>query len=879
MPIPFDLEKAIAAWRRPFKHNRAFSRDDIDELEGSLRDRVEALMEGGKSEEAAFNEGLRRMGTYGTAEAEYRKVYWGKLRRRRQLLNEGLWRFSMVKNYLKIAFRNLRRQKGYAFINVFGLAVGLACSFFILLWVTHTVRYDRFHERGDRLYRVMRHSPNGTGSFLPKPLADVMETNLPEVEHALLLSWKVSPLLTRGGDSFREDGHYVGPAFFEVFSFPLLEGDPATILTDPASVAISEAAAERMFGTDWRARGVVGQAITVDHRKDFQVSGVFADFPETSTLQADVLLPVADFFARNAWADTWDKAAVELYVELGEGASAAEVDAKIAGLMAPEGEGENPKHISFLQPFEDMHLYGDYEGRHVVGGRIEYVRIFVIVAVFLLFIAAINFMNLATARSGQRAKEIGVRKAVGAGKRSVAGQFLLEAMLLALVAFALALALVAALLPSFGDLTGISLSLGHIDLRFLLAGLSLALVVGLLAGSYPALYLSSFRPVVVLRGTFRQGRGPARFRQGLVVSQFALSTLLVVGTLIVSFQMDYIRTKKLGLDRANVVYMTLDGPAQEQFDTFRQELQQRPGIEAVTASNQNPLDLDYATTDVAWDGKPDDADIEFDFINTDYDFVETMRMTLAVGRSFSRAFAGDGNNIMINQRAAEVMGMDDPVGKAITMWGQEGQIIGVVEDFHTASLYTAIEPTILRLDPANVSLIYVRTAPGQTPEALASLEAVYEQFNAGYPFDYDFLDMEYDAMYKAEAVMGALTRLFALVAIFVAGLGLFGLVSFTAERRTKEIGVRKVLGASVTSVVALLSSDFLKLVGLAFILSVPLAYFVMQRWLEDFAYRIEIGPGVFLLTGGLVVLIAVLTVSNQAIRAALADPVKSLRYE
>ncbi len=787
----------------------------------------------------------------------------------------------MLKSYLTVALRALRRQKGYAFLNVLGLSVGLACSFFILLWVVNEVGFDRFHEHGDRLYRVMRHASFGdntyTWSAVPKPLAETMETDYPEVEHATLLSWQESPLLTLGDESFREEGYYAGPAFFEMFSFPLLEGDPATVLADPTSVAISEAAAARIFGPDWRTSGVIGRTLTVDHRKDFQVSGVFADIPDNSSLQLDFTLPIADFIERNDWVEHWGNSGLELYVELKEGASAAELDPKIANVM---NEHHEQAHATlFLQPFEDMRLYSDYKDGQLVGGRIEYVRIFVIVAAFLLLIAAINFMNLATARSGQRAKEIGVRKAIGAGKGSLARQFLVESVLLALVAFVLALLFVAVLLPAFSELTGVDLAVGEIDPRFLLAGGGIALVVGLLAGSYPALYLSSFSPVAVLRGTFRQGPGAARLRKGLVVFQFALSTLLIVGTLTVYLQMDYIRHKNLGLDRENIVSMVFEGAAREQYEAFRQELLQRPGIQAVTTSSQNPLDVGNSSTDPTWDGKDDEDDTLFYVINANYDFVETMKMELAAGRAISRDFASDSVGYLINERAAEAMGMEGPVGQNLSFWEHEGQIIGVVKDFHMGALYTSIEPTIIRLDPSDGWLLYVRTAPGQTPEALASLEAVYGQFNPGYPFEYKFLDADYEKMYRGEMVMGVLAAIFAGIAIFIACLGLFGLAAFTAEQRRKEVGVRKVLGASVPGLVALLSKDFALLVVAAFVVASPVAYVLMSRWLDGFAYRVDLGPVIFVVAGLVALVVALATVSVHALRAATADPVKSLRYE
>lgn len=787
----------------------------------------------------------------------------------------------MLKNYLKIAVRNLRRQKGYAAINVLGLSVGLACSFFILLWVAGEVSVDRFHADGDRLYRARRHATLGdhtyTWSSVPKPLAAVLEEDYPEVEHATLLTFQGEAILAAGDETFREAGYYAGPAFFEMFSFPLVAGDPATVLAGPTSVAISEAVAAKLFGADWQAREVVGRTITVDHRKDFQVSGIFADVPENSSLQFDYLLPVADFIERNEWVENWGSSGMEIYVELAEGTSVAALAPKIAGLLA-EQEAVMKARL-FLQPVEDMHLYDTYRDGQLAGGRIDYVRIFVVVAIFLLLIAAINFMNLATARSGQRAKEIGVRKAVGSGRGALARQFLVESALLALAAFVVALGLVKALLPAFSSLTGKTLAFGEIDPRFFGVGLGIALVTGLLAGSYPALYLSSFSPVAVLRGTFRQGPGAARMRKGLVVFQFALSALLIVGTLTVYLQMDYIRTKNLGLDRSNLVSVTLEGPAKTQYASFRQELLRRPGIEMVTASNQNPLSVGNNTTDPEWDGKTEGDNTLFSIIETNYDFVEAMEMELVAGRTFSRSFASDSSNFVINQRAAEAMGVEDPVGQRLSFWDRDGQIVGVVKDFHMSSLYSSIEPTILRLNPPNASLLYVRTAPGQTPAALASLKSVYGQFNPGYPFEYDFLDAEYEEMYRGELVMGTLASVFAGIAIFIACLGLFGLAAFTAEQRRKEIGVRKVLGASVPSLVALLSKDFAWLVGAAFVVAVPAAYLVMSRWLDTFAYQIALGPSVFVAAGVLLFAVALMTVSYHAFRAASANPTEALRSE
>ncbi|MEP0547445.1 MAG: ABC transporter permease [Rhodothermales bacterium] len=787
----------------------------------------------------------------------------------------------MLKNYLVVALRSLHRQKGYAALNVVGLSVGLACAFFILLWITSEVRYERFHENGDNLYRVMRHAEFGgevqTWHAVPTPLAEVLEADYPEVEHATLLSWPVSPLFTRGDAIHRGEGYYAGPAFFEMFSFPLLAGDPATVLDDPSSVVISETLAAKVFGADWTADEVLGQTLTVEHRKDFRITGISAAVTEPTVFRFDFILPVEDYTARNEWTEHWGNAGLEIYVELREGTSAAALDAKIADVINEHNDAANA--TPFLQPVADMRLWGLYEDGELAGGRIEYVRILGVVAVFLLLIAAINFMNLATARSAQRAREIGVRKALGAGKSSLVRQFLVETVVLALVAFALALGLVATLLPAFNDLVRSDLALGDLPPSYYLIGVGIAIVTGLVAGSYPALYLSSFSPVAVLRGTFRQGRGEVRFREGLVVFQFALSTLLIVGTLTVYLQMDYVREKNLGLDRENVVSMTLEGPARDQFESFRQELLGRPGIASVTASNQNPLNVGNSTTDPTWAGKPEDDNTLFYVINTRHGFVETMDMELVAGRTFSRDFAADSANVIINERAAEAMGMENPLGQDLALWGREGQIVGVVKDFHIRSLYAPIEPTILRLEPEYSDFLYVRTAAGETAAALASLEAVYARFNPGYPFETTFLDEEYERMYQGELVVGTLANFFAGVAISIACLGLFGLAAYTAERRRKEIGVRKVLGASVGGVVTLLSRDFVRLVLIGFALAAPLAWWLMNRWLDGFAYRVDLGAGVFLVAGAAALVIALAAVSGQALRAATADPVESLRYE
>lgn len=788
----------------------------------------------------------------------------------------------MLKNYLLTTFRNLRRQKGYAFINVLGLAVGLACSFFILHWVMNELSYDRFHEDGERLFRVMRHGyleeNTYTWGSVPKPLADVLAADYPEVENAMLIDGSSQSLIAHAGEVFKREGKYVDAAFFEAFTFPLIRGEASTVLEDPHSIVVSEDLASSLFGADWQTdASVVGEVLHVDNRADFRVTGVFENVPENSSLQFDFVLPMSEYLPRNEWVEDWGNAGLQLYVRLKPGADYQVLNEKIKDVIR-ENEGFADA-TPFLHPFTDMRLHSDFRGGELVGGRITYVRVFSAMAVFLLLIACINFMNLATARSAKRAKEVGVRKTIGATQALLIRQFMVESLVTASAAFVLALGLVLALLPAYNSLSDGAMRLGDLDLSFVGMMLGISLLTGLVAGSYPALYLSSFRPIQVLRGSIRQGRSTGSLRKGLVVFQFGLSTLLIVGTFAIHSQVDYIRTVHLGLDRSNLVITRVEGGVAEQYESFRQRLMAMPGIENATTSSQNPLHVGNNTTAPTWEGKSEDNATLFYIINANYDFVETMKMDLAEGRTFSRSFGSDTANVVINESAARAMGMDEPVGQSFSMWGREGQIIGVVKDFSMNSLYEAIEPTIIRLDPPQTHMLFVRSEPGKTTEALASLEAVQDQVNPGYPFEYEFLDDAYEETYRSEMVMGRLANAFAIVAIFVSCLGLFGLSSFAAEQRRKEIGVRKVLGSSVSGLVVLLSKDFTRLVMVAFVLAAPLAYFAVDRWLAKFEQHAEIGPMIFVVAGVATLVLALLSVSYQAIRAAVADPVKSLRYE
>lgn len=788
----------------------------------------------------------------------------------------------MFRNYFLTAVRNICRHKGYSFINVAGLAIGFLCSFFILLWVQDEMSYDKFLPEGDQVYRAMRHATfggnTGTSTSMPKPLNDVLDEEYPEITHSVLMSWDMSIVLTHNNQPFRSTGKYFGSDFFTVFKFPLIIGDAATALLDPESIVISESLAEKYFGMDWRQKDdLLGTMLNVDHRIDVRLSGVFEDVPANSSLQFEFVLPIEEYIRRNDWVERWDNNGLRLFVRLDKDVDVKQVNAKIKDII--------DQHVDawesdvFLQPFTDMYLWSDFENGVLVGGRIDYVRIFLLVAVFIVLIASINFMNLATARSMHRAREIGVRKAVGASRPSLIRQFIGESMLTASMAFVLAMVIVYILLPSFNTLTNKSVTISWADPGLWLQFGGLALLTGLLAGSYPALYLSSFTVSTVLRSTSSKSARGGNLRKGLVVFQFIMSIILIIGTLTVYRQLSYIRNKSLGVDRENVVYLELEGEMRSQFDAFKQELLKNPEIINVTVSSQNPLSIGNNTIGVEWDGKLEGDNTLYSNIAAGYDFVETMKIDLKEGRVFSPAFGTDSSNYIINEKAAAAMGMDQPLGQRLALWGREGSIIGVLKDFHMQSLYRPIEPVIIYLRPNRANILFVRVAAGQTREALKSLETVYSKFNPEYPFNYRFMNERFEQTYRSETVMGTLANIFSVLAILIACLGLFGLASFTAEQRSKEIAIRKVLGASVPKIVMLLSREFILLVVGAYAVALPIAYYLMTNWLGNFTFHTKISVGILAIAGIASILIAWLNVSYQSIRAAMLNPVVSLRSE
>jgi putative ABC transport system permease protein len=896
MPMAFDLEKAIAAWRRPFEHNRAFSGEDTEELEGSLRDRVAALVETGLTEEAAFRTAVGRMGAYGTAEAEYRKVYWGKLQRQHQLKNELQWRLSMLKNYLKIALRNLGKQKGYTFINVAGLAVGLACFILISLFVRFELSYDRFHENSDRIFRIVKEDPGnyylGTNlsAITPAPIVPALLNEFPEVEYAVQIQ-SSNILFRKASNYFSERGVYVTQHFFDVFSFALLEGDTHTALAAPGSVVLTTSMARKYFGT----MDPMGQTLTYvqgGNEGTLTVTGVVADPPPNShfTFTYLVSMTTSDGYRAMLGEDDWGSNGFYTYVSLHPGYDLSAFKANLvvfAQKYLPRFSyyQENPERISiyFPQALTDIHLHSHLNFESWPNGDIKYLYIFSAIGLLILLIACINYMNLATARSVMRAKEVGVRKVMGAHRVQLVGQFLGEATILSVIALSLALLLVWALLPAFNVLTARQISLAWTQQSgFWLVVVGLSLAVGLLAGSYPALMLSGYKPVGVLKGMLQHRRDKPTLRNVLVVTQFAVTTALIVGTITIYQQLHYIRTANTGVDRDHIVSIPIEDPAvRGQYEALKEALAQDPGILGITAARLNPTAIGAQKGATSWEGAEEGEHISVYHTDVQYGFVEMFGIELVEGRDFSETVTADAREgLLINETMARQLGWETAVGKWFNFNGREYRVIGVIKDFNFLSFRQAMAPLALYLgERGTASRLLVKVRPEQIQTTLALLQQTMVKFSPAYPFNYEFLDDAHNNMYKTDVRLGGLVSYFTGLALFIACLGLFGLVAFTATQRTKEIGVRKVLGASLADILGLLSKDFLKLVGLAFVLAAPLAYFVMQRWLEDFAYHIEVGPGLFLLAGGLTLLIALLTIGYQAVKAALADPVKSLRYE
>ncbi len=787
----------------------------------------------------------------------------------------------MFKNYIKIAWRNLLRNKSFSTINIFGLAIGMASAILILLWIQNEVSHDRFHEKKDRLYTANnRDKFNGeiqAWSQTSKPLALALKTEYPEVEDAVRIT-DATFLFTVGDKHLNLTGYFTDPGFFNLFTFPLLEGNIKG-LNGKYNIVLTQKTAKKLFGN----KDAMGKTVKIDSTDIFTVTGVLKDLPNNTAFDFEYLLPWSYLTKLGGDDNSWGNNSVETFILLKPGVSQTSFDAKIKNITINHNkDGDKSTTQVFTQLFSDSYLYNKSENGQYIGGRIERVKLFGIIAAFILLIACINFMNLSTARSEKRAKEVGIRKVVGAPKSSLIAQFIGESILLAFLAGIIALIIVQLSLFSFNHLVDKALYIPFSNPFYWLFTIIFIFFTGLLAGSYPALYLSSFKPVKVLKGTFKAANALVTPRKVLVVIQFTFAIALIICTIIVVHQIKFAQARDTGYSKDNLIYTNLDGDVGKHFDLIKSEL---IGTGAATAVTKSMSPITKRNSDgwgYSWQGSTE-AEKKVDFIrqSSEADFVKTMGIKLVQGRDIDiKNYPSDSTAILLNEAAVKVMHLKDPVGQTIKGDGREWHVVGVIKDFIFESPYEKVNQLLVLGPKSWFNVMHIKLNPAKpVAEDLALIEQIFKQNNPQYPFEYKFVDEEYAKKFQDETRVSALAGLFAGLTIFISCLGLFGLATYMAENRLKEIGVRKVLGASVANITTLLSKDFLKLVVISIVIASPVAWWAMHSWLENYTYKISISLWVFVLAGLGAMLIAVLTISFQAIKAALANPVKSLRSE
>jgi predicted permease len=784
----------------------------------------------------------------------------------------------MIRHFIRLTFRNIQRQRTIFIINLFGLTLGLASFTLIYLWVDYEKGVNKFHSKDARLMQVMEHQEYadqiGTTTSTPGLLSEALKEEYPEFEFAATTTWVNAYNLTAGEKTINADGFYVGEDFFNIFSYKLTEGSPDLVLKYPSNIVISEELAENLFGD---VSSAIGKTIKYQQKELYQVSGVFENLPVNSTYQFDFVLSFEEFKKNNEWVLDWGSNGPPTFAILKEGVDHKEVSKKIADFVKTKNDESNV--TLFLKPYSELYLHGKYENGQLIGGRIEYVRLFSVVAIFILVIACINFMNLSTARASKRLKEIGVKKSLGAERGSLILQHLTESLTITFFAIVLGLVLVWLVLPQFNLITGKTIAFPW-NTSFFIKVAGIGLVTGLFAGSYPAWYLSHFNPISILKGTIRSSVGELWIRRGLVVFQFCLSVILICAVLVVSKQITFIKNKSLGYNKQNIIRIGVDSRLREKLDHYLESVKQIPGVVNAASVGHSFLGRNNNTSGLEWEGKDPEMRILFEHFRGSYDLIETMQMEISEGRSFSKDFIADTTKMILNERAVEIMGFEDPIGQKIRLWDElDFEVIGVVRDFHFQSMHEPIEPAFFRVQPEYTWNIMIRLESERIEESIAEIRNHYQDFNQGFIFDYEFFDEDYKELYASEKRVVTLSRYFAGIAIFITCLGLFGLASFTAERRQKEIGIRKALGSEVREIVILLSTDFTRMVTMAIFIGVPISYLLLDHWLTQFHYRIQLGADHFVVSGLLSLVIAWLTVGGHAFKAARINPTICLRDE
>ncbi len=787
----------------------------------------------------------------------------------------------MFKNYLKTTFRNLWKNKGYSFLNIGGLAIGIACAGLIFLWVENELTWNHYFSNRDNLYNVKDQQTYDGTTFTfdatPGLLAQSMKAEIPGIKNTTRCTWGNQLLFSLGDKSIYDQGNYVDSGFLSMFQLEFIKGNAVNAFSQLHSLVITETMAHKFF----ESVDVIGKTLKVNNDHDYVITGVIKDLPKSVSFRFNWLAPFKIFEDENTWLREWGNNGVITYVETVPNANLNAINKKLYGFIQTKAPDANARMS--IYPMNRWRLYNSFDtnGKEKEG-QVKYVNLFSLIAWIILIIACINFMNLATARSEQRAREVGVRKVLGSGKNKLIGQFIGEALFLSLLSTVLAVLIIYLSLPAFNTLVEKQLSLDILNPLHIAGLLAIALICGLLAGSYPAFYLSSFNPVIVLKGLKLKSGSAGLIRKGLVIIQFSISVILIISTVIIYQQIQHVKDRELGYKKEGLIYTYLTGKMKTNFGVIKNDLLKTGLVQNASLSNSQVLQLGSNSGNFEWRGKDPSKEVLITMEGVSPEYVSTMGMHLKSGRDFYNNIKTDSSSVIINEALAKLIGKKGVVGSIISRTGgaEKHTVVGVINDFVYNSMYAPASPLILYADTSNVNVLTIHIKPGRNVKTtLSKIESVVKADNPGYPVEFSFVDDQFNQLFKTETLIGTLASVFSMLAILISCLGLFGLAAYTAERRTKEIGIRKVLGASTQGLAALLSKDFLQLVAISCLIAFPIAWWMMHSWLGTYTYRIKINWTIFLVAGLLALLIALLTVSFQAIRAAIANPVKSLRTE
>jgi putative ABC transport system permease protein len=788
----------------------------------------------------------------------------------------------MLSNYIKISWRNLIQNKALSFVNIFGLSVGMAFAILIGIWIQYERSYDTFHKNIGRLAMVQRHqminNEKVTATGVMLPLYDELKANYPQIKRITRMV-DVESGLVWGNNKFNKKGKYVDPDFLKMLNFPLVKGNPETALNDPNSIILTESLAKALFGT----ANPIGKVIKVDNQNSVQVSAVVKDIPKNSSLSFTYLAPFEFLVRSNSYVrenrSNWGNSFLQTMVELKEGVSLDAFSKEISPLLSGKETKIKPQFL-FLHPMERWRLSDEFRNWESSGGRIEYVRLFGVIGGFILLIACINFMNLSTARSEKRAKEVGIRKAVGSQRKQLVVQFLTEALFTTCLAFLLALILIRVLIPYLQDFGFENILLDFNNMYLLASVFAVCIITGILSGSYPALYLSSFIPVKVLKGSALQGTGAVNFRRVLVVSQFVISIGLIISTVIVFQQVSHAKSRSVGYAADNLVTLNATNGLLEHYDAAKRDLINSGHVLAVAKVSSPMTKVQNDWNGFAWEGKKPNEDPLLDHILTEWDYEKAAGLKFVAGRPFSREFQTDSNAVILNESALRLIGYKNPIGKTIRDGDRVLTIVGVIEDVLMRDPFKPVPPAIIQFSPTYFQVVLVRMKPdADLKQSLATVQHIIQKYDPASPFEYSFVNEEFNKKFATENQVAKLAGIFAGLAILISCLGLFGLTMFMVERRSKEISIRKILGASASNIWLLLSQEFVWLVSIACVIAAPLAWWSMSKWLEKYDYRIQISWPVFVIAGLTAVIVALLTVSTQAVKASVSNPVDRLRGE